>query len=52
MQYLNIDNSTETYIVADFCIHKPYNTSKYEILPEEAYCCMVLLLQQFGFNAS
>jgi hypothetical protein len=57
IQCLNIDSSTEpdsfgSYIVADFCIHDPYNINKYEPVPEKAHCCMVLLLQQYGFNAS
>jgi hypothetical protein len=42
----------ESYIVADFCMHTPYNINKYEPVPEETHCCIVLLLQQYGFNAS
>ena len=35
-------------IVADICLHNQDNINNYEIVPEEAQYCMVLVLQQYG----
>jgi len=52
---LNIDNFTGrdpagSHIVVDVCLHNPENINNYELVPEEAHYCLVLLLQQFGLK--